>query len=732
MSNGVQALLSQALTITRQGRLAALVLAAGIVISFFAWRFAEQRVSGEATTQFQQNAAQALEAIDHRVQNYINLVSGLKGLFQASDGVTRAEFASYLSAFHMQERYPGVRLVSYAHLIRGSERDAFERRVRADRTLAAGGYPDFTIKPPGQRAEYLPVEYMEPVAGNEPSLGLDLLADNVRAEGVISARDTGELVATAPFFANVDPKRLSFAIRSAVYRRGVPLQTVAQRRNAFTGVVAALVDVQDLLRTLLETQFGTDFDLVVHDVGPASSPRFDTPSESNLVFESRAGIVEDDSAFGPEPTRVALLDVAGRHWRLLFRAPGVTRGVERLFPMMVLEGGILTSLLLAWLIWTLSISRTRALKLAEQATAVRAAERLREQLHFIQQLIEAIPQPIFFKDTHGRYLGMNRACERFFGIVRAQFMGKSVFELFAHNRALAERHHAMDNALLQHPGSQSYEASIVAGDGKLHHTIFNKATFNKADGSVAGLIGLITDITELKDAEAALRQSEARFRDLAELSSDWYWEQDAEFCFTEMSSKIDDLYLDPQEHIGKTRWQLAALGVTDEQWAAHKALLRAHRPFHEFTYQRYDRLGTLRTISVSGRPIFNERGSFLGYRGTARDITAQRAVEDQIRHMAHHDALTGLPNRVLLHDRVEQAIGRARRTGEHFALLFIDLDRFKTVNDSLGHSVGDQLLCVIAQRLVLCVRGTDTVARVGGDEFIVVLTDLVQNEYAAQ
>ncbi|MBS3936692.1 MAG: diguanylate cyclase [Sulfuritalea sp.] len=114
------------------------------------------------------------------------------------------------------------------------------------------------------------------------------------------------------------------------------------------------------------------------------------------------------------------------------------------------------------------------------------------------------------------------------------------------------------------------------------------------------------------------------------------------------------------------------------------------------------------------------------------DITRRKEAEEQLRFQAHHDALTELPNRVLFMDRLQLAINQARRYRRHFALLFIDLDRFKDVNDSLGHSAGDQLLGEAAQRLTSCVRETDTVARLGGDEFAIILTEMTDDDEAEQ
>src|SRR6185436_7015542 len=110
--------------------------------------------------------------------------------------------------------------------------------------------------------------------------------------------------------------------------------------------------------------------------------------------------------------------------------------------------------------------------------------------------------------------------------------------------------------------------------------------------------------------------------------------------------------------------------------------------------------------------------------GTSTDVTKRKVAEERAEYLATRDALTGLPNRVLLHDRLEQAVVNAARLHTGFGFMFIDLDRFKTINDSLGHHVGDELLKRVAARLTACVRASDTVARLGGDEFAVILENL--------
>ena len=128
-------------------------------------------------------------------------------------------------------------------------------------------------------------------------------------------------------------------------------------------------------------------------------------------------------------------------------------------------------------------------------------------------------------------------------------------------------------------------------------------------------------------------------------------------------------------------------------------------------------------VSISGAPVFDSEGSFKGYRGTGREISARKQAEADIERLAFYDPLTELPNRRLLIDRLSQAIAASARRSSYGALLFIDLDNFKALNDTCGHDKGDQLLKQVALRLASCVRDSDTVARLGGDEFVVLIDD---------
>lgn len=235
---------------------------------------------------------------------------------------------------------------------------------------------------------------------------------------------------------------------------------------------------------------------------------------------------------------------------------------------------------------------------------------------------------------------------------------------------------------------------------------------------------LVDDVIARKRTERALQESEQRFRQLVAMSSDWYWEQDAEFRFVAMTGDFPEKSgVGVDRLLGKTRWEMVPGLFETEAGREHTAAVLAHEPFKNLEYRMLDDGGDERWFCISGQPMFDENGVFTGYRGTGSDITARKMTEQRVHHVAQHDVLTGLPNRSLLQDRLGQAVAYANRSGYPVWVMLIDLDRFKFVNDSMGHKAGDVLLMTIAARLRSSLRDTDTVARLSGDEFVVILSE---------
>ena len=352
----------------------------------------------------------------------------------------------------------------------------------------------------------------------------------------------------------------------------------------------------------------------------------------------------------------------------------------------------------------------------EIAERMRAEEISREQLHFTQQLLQSIPTPVFYKDEAGRYLGCNRAYEEYSGIKREGLMGKTVYELAP--KDLADIYAATDNELFQNPGTQVQETSVIYADGTRHDVILSKATFSKADGRLGGLVGVMLDISERKHAEEALREKEARIRRLVEsnIIGVFFWDIhghtfDANDAFLRIVGYTpDDL------RSGKIRWNEmtpAEYAGAEELAMNELKMIRSCAPY-EKEFIRKD--GGHIPVLMGAALLDGSQEQGVAF---VVDLTERKQAEERVRHMAHHDALTGLPNRLLFQDRVNQAISQAQRSQHRVGMLFIDLDHFKDINDSLGHQIGDRLLRAAARRLQRCLRTGDSVARLGGDEFVI-------------
>ena len=224
---------------------------------------------------------------------------------------------------------------------------------------------------------------------------------------------------------------------------------------------------------------------------------------------------------------------------------------------------------------------------------------------------------------------------------------------------------------------------------------------------------------EMSELHAHLNASKARLASLVSLSSDWVWEQDESLRFSYVSALQTSHGIDLAQSL-TGRQPDADLPSLEEDGPTYRARVAARQPFRNLRF-RLDAAGA-RTLyfRISGEPVF-EGSRFCGYRGVGTDVTDATLAEQKVLHLARYDSLTGLPNRGMFLAQIESAVGRAHREGSGLAVLFIDLDRFKAINDTLGHQAGDELLKVMARRLAGLLRSVDIAGRLGGDEFVVIL-----------
>ncbi|MGI8911621.1 MAG: diguanylate cyclase domain-containing protein [Rubrobacteraceae bacterium] len=247
------------------------------------------------------------------------------------------------------------------------------------------------------------------------------------------------------------------------------------------------------------------------------------------------------------------------------------------------------------------------------------------------------------------------------------------------------------------------------------------------------LVVIARDITERKRSEAALRVAEEKYRSIFENAVEGIFQTSVDGRLLTVNPAMARMYgyVSSEEMVAAIP-DAGRLYVDSDRQADLARVMQRDGAVSGFEAQVYRRDGAKIWISTSARALRDASGELTGLEGTVEDITARKALEERLEHLAFHDGLTGLPNRALFLDRLRQALARTDRRDDAVAVLFLDLDGFKRINDSLGHEAGDLLLRAVAERLRASVRLGDTAARLGGDEFTVLLGDVSDEAEAAR
>ncbi|MCC0176158.1 EAL domain-containing protein [Waterburya agarophytonicola K14] len=221
----------------------------------------------------------------------------------------------------------------------------------------------------------------------------------------------------------------------------------------------------------------------------------------------------------------------------------------------------------------------------------------------------------------------------------------------------------------------------------------------------------------------ALAENEQRYKDLAEAGANVFWELDEQLNYSYISGDVEDLCgLKPAEFLGHYPPDLHNSNSSlDVDWELFKRITATKQPLKNFTFSLRDRHNGVRIFRINGSPLFNQEHKFQGYRGVKQEITAEQNLYKKIAYQATYDDLTGLLNRREFNEKLKNSVQKAQKYRTESVLCYLDLDRFKIVNDTAGHSVGDRLLSELAQLLQTTIRKEDTLGRLGGDEFGLIL-----------
>ncbi|ACD21014.1 bifunctional diguanylate cyclase/phosphodiesterase [Paraburkholderia phytofirmans] len=684
-----------------------LVLSAALSVTWMLWDHERQAARHELLSQFNYSLGDAVSRIEQRMGTYELLLRGVQSLFAATGEIDRARFRDYVGTLNLDANFSGIQAIGIVAWVPATQ------MVEHIASMRRQGVPDYAIEPKGSREDYAPIIQREPFIGiNRAAPGFDAWADPVRRRALEQARDSGMATLSGKVRLSVDSgnARPGFIMYLPIYARGQPQDSVAQRRAHLVGWVYASFRMHDVIASLYGEQ-PPGLTIAIYD-----------------GVETSAAALLHKTPEAPGHHRVTdmaaneYLVVGGHDWTLSMNAQDDFKArFGRNAALPIASTGTGLSLLLALLTWLMMTGRGRAMRLASAMT-----KELRENEEKFRAIADCTVNWEIWWGTDGKPRWINSAVEAYIGYTVDECMALPDFAGTVIYPADIPRVAPEFQKALQGLRGDDLEFRCVRKDGSLMWLSASWVPITDSKGEFIGFRTSGRDITERKQVEAELRIAAVAFDSMEPMMI-----TDASATILRVNSAFTECTgYTAEEIVGQTPRVLRS-GRHDD--AFFQEMWEEIHSAGGWQGEVWDRRknGEVYPKWLTISAVMSDNGTVSHYVGTHHDITERKIAEERIKELAFFDALTRLPNRTLLLDRLRQAITASARNEACGALLFIDLDHFKTLNDTLGHDKGDLLLQQVARRLADSVLESDTVARVGGDEFVVVLGNLHKNRQEA-
>ncbi|MCS6178476.1 bifunctional diguanylate cyclase/phosphodiesterase [Shewanella baltica] len=671
-----------------------------------------QRQQLQDKFQIQSNAV--ISNIESFQEANLQQIVALASLFDNSEQVSEDEFVQFGKRNMLQQ--DGFRAWSWSPLVAAADLPSFEASTRS----AIGG-PYKVTRPQGWQTNtdgwLVPVMYIQPIIGNEAALGLDLNSEPTRAAAIAKVRATLAPVMTAKIQLAQDPNGPGGTLLIA---------PAFDRLGRISGFCSAVIDLQSIINDV-DSVKGLQWKLSDMSAGGAllySNTQKSFPAFSSKLFSDKTGQYFQ-----------ANLLLADRHWHIvIYQSYAVLMGDTFSLSLLMLLLAFITCAVVGGMTLvssgerqriaekvtekTMALSKEIARRQAFQATLVQSEQRYRN-------LFDKAPVGHVLKRLDdGQFVAINPAFEAMTGYSLDELNQLDPWDLTPKRYQLSETEQL--ERLKQTRRYGPYQKHYVHKNGQLVAVRLNGALVTGADGEQL-ILFIVEDITEQERTVARVNLLAQVFQQ----SGEGITIMDANDIIVDVNSAFSQITgYSREEIIGKNCRFLeaertdkgidpqvrAALEQTGfwqgEVWDRHK---------HGYDFPKWLMMSVVR----------DDAGAVSHYIGSFTDISERKVSEERIHFLAHHDSLTLLPNRLSLQSRLEVVFREALASNSQIAVMFIDMDHFKNINDTLGHHVGDQLLLEVARRLKNIVGDTDTVARLGGDEFVVALSDTNHDEVAS-
>lgn len=684
-----------------------LVLILGLLLTWIEVADIRQQETGKALAELNIRSDELITDLERRLSYNGGILQGVTGLFASSDQVSRDEFMRYIQQLNLPVYNPGIQMIGYSDYIPDAGKQSHIAAVRAE------GFPDYDITPTGMREHYSPMVYIaSPDAQYVQLMGDDILAEPLKMQAASQARDSASVVMTGKLPAREETTHHPVPdvfLFSPVYQNNLPVSTVEQRRAALKGWVSAAIRFDALLRHHLQ-QADSDFS---HQIALRLYSGKHPDLQQMVMDTYPSGLFDAD---GNEMLRTA--EILRADWTLQIKPlPAYLAGsMEEKSSTIVLIAGIILSLFSAFLSYVMVSSHlrvARALLDAEQANLA-----LAKQEALLRAVYDSSSVAVLLMSNTGKIIYTNQRVAELYRQPYDGLPGCYVYQLLTEQQQ-TELKQAVAKLLHKETDSFVLEQRCRRSDGSDLLILVSGQPFRGKNGDISGIVIVLEDITERRKNEAAMQLAST----VLDASPGGILVTDADKriiavnpAFTRLTgySLEDILYQNPH---------ILSSGQQDETfYQSMWASIQQHGRWEgELVNRRKD--GQLLPELLSISQVSDKKGNVVNYVGMFLDITERWQAASRIQYLAHHDYLTGLPNRLALVEHATHALTLARRYKRRLAIFYIDLDRFKPINDLYGHNVGDIILKMVAQRLLSMVRESDTVCRQGGDEFVILLPE---------
>ena len=484
----------------------ALLLGAGLVLSLLVgallYMAAARTTSADARLRFEGLARSAQSSLSERVTSYSGVLRGMAALFRThGQPLTRTQFRDYVDSLDLARHYPAVEGASYAVHVTDDRRDEFIASVRADRSIDPRGYPDFDIRPPGRRPEYMVQTYIEPMQILADKFGNDISVRPPVKRAMDESRDTGRLGASGhPLIITKPTPHTGLGMRIPIYRTGAPLGNVEERRRAYVGSVGISFGVPALVRGTLEELAAPGIRLSLYTDGTPGTGALEVDATDTLLFNDNGTLA---------PTRISAaeraeyfetvlpVDFNGRQWKAQFRAKksDLYSHFDRWFAPLAMVAGFAVTMLIYAFFCTLHWSRRTAV----------------EHRALLDSVLDSVDAHVYMKGRDRRYIYVNATTAQAMGHPVEAIIGRLDTELM--DQGQADQSWEQDRPVFEHGVRQSGQGECTRKDGEVRQLWTVKVPV-MLNGQVAAVIGLSTDVTELHELKAqadAANQAKSNF-----------------------------------------------------------------------------------------------------------------------------------------------------------------------------------------------------------------------------